>query len=206
MTTPGALAVHTVESTFIHPMCKPFDTPYQRIVGVEKADGDTVWVSQKSWDPHANFTPNDTEKVYLKSDPVLNERLAAFVETYMAKPEPKGAPYNCHRLAAWLTGNEVAASENGTRPPDNIVRFGSLATGGLKYGQHGAIGAKFKEEHPSTTHSIVGFAEPEQCIQVTAVQGHLALTSVEDVVDYYDHEIYQLRPEWSGYGLYTLPL
>lgn len=195
-----ALTVYTIDATYVTPE-HYLARPYERIVGVKAEENQTLWASQRHTLPvEGRYTRTDVEERHLALTPELNDRFIKFFKRFMVNGIPAGDDYNCHRFAKWMTGDNAQKEGLNYKDAVDFMKIGTLSDRRLKLGELGIFGA-VAGGLPVHLHSVIGLGQKSSdCLQVFSAQGHVGITSYDNVKDFFGRSVSLLIED---YGLYA---
>jgi len=199
-----AVTLHVVPSTWVERFTH-MQEPYSRVVGVDIADGQTIWVSpSQTGDRASEYKQADTQERAIPLDIIHAQRLVAFFDRFMSYGSRTNEHYNCHRFAVWMTGTEQPTQDpTGFEQAQKIMEAGRTLEGPLRLGEHGIFGGK-KDSTFTPDHSVIGLGEDrDDCLQVISTNGHLAVTTYHSIERFYNDAAEGWRG-LSNYGMYVL--
>ncbi len=196
-----ATKLHIVPSTWLAPDDTTVE-PYERVVGMETADGEAFWVSPFYWkDPKGRYREADIEQRVVHLGAKLETRLATFIDRFMSFCDLEA--YNCLLFADWMSGNDQPKPFTEYKEQAAAaVTEGIALDGGLERGEIGYFGGIKDGIAVQPYHAVMGFgSQSEECLQVLSMGGHLGIDSLDNVRRLY---IEEYATACDHFGMYAL--
>jgi hypothetical protein len=179
-----AVNLHVVPSQWIAPKAYIAE-PYERVVGVERSNGDTLWASPTHHgDPEAEYCQQDARERVIRLESIYCDRFDSFFERFITYGTLELDEYNCHRFADWMAGIEQLRpdDDSGQKHAQAIMAAGRILDGNLAAGQRGVFGGP-AETGWLADHSGIGLGEDQAvCLQVMHTAGHMGIASYDSLL------------------------
>ncbi len=161
--------------------------PHKKVVAVITPQGEELRLPE--------YQDSGSEESLPINEPVSG-RLAEFFRTYTPgakRSRGYSGRYNCKVFGSMMITGVRDSDNTIERKAMYVVEHGQPTESNLKMGQLGVLGYK-RGRKTIASHAVIGLGEDvDKCIQVMWTNGHIGITSYEDLIEFYVRRSF----EWS---------